>query len=148
MATLNFMKRFSIFATLAAASVRQVRLRTLLRALFLGVIVAIVAFIWILGLQERTGYGAHTNILPPGTRVVLARDFRGALADQVIKPDGAKGYNWGPCPAGDILVHKNMQAMVKVDPAWDEDSCDPDRPIAIQLASGESVAVPRDILHR
>jgi hypothetical protein len=99
--------------------------------------------------QERTYYGPHTNILPSGARVVLARDFRGAPADQVIKPKGQKDYDWpGFAPAGDVLAVRNAQSVVKIDPAWDEDSCYPERPVAIQLTSGESVAVPRNILHR
>src|SRR5690242_3156060 len=38
--------------------------------------------------------------------------------------------------------------VVEVDPAWDEDSCEPDRPIKLRLDSGERVSLPRRALHR
>lgn len=79
---------------------------------------------------------------------MVARDFRAAPADQVIRK-GERDFEWpGSAPAGDILAVKGAQALVKRDPAWDEDSCYPERPVGIQLASGESVAVSRNILHR
>jgi hypothetical protein len=133
---------------MASASVRSKLLRSF-SILSLFVLAAFVAILWIYSSQERTYYGAHTNILPSGVRVVLAREFRGAPAEQVIRPKGDKDFDWpGSAPAGDIIAAKNAQAVVKIDPAWDEDSCYPERPIAIQFASGESVAVPRDVLHR
>ena len=133
---------------MASASLRS-KLLTIFGVLFLFVFAAIVAIMWIYSSQERTYYGAHTNILPSGVRVVLAREFRGAPAEQVIRPKGDKDFEWpGSAPTGDIIAAKDAQAVVKIDPAWDEDSCYPERPIAIQLTSGETVAVPRDVLHR
>ena len=132
---------------MARTSVRS-KLLTIFGGLFLLIVAIVVAVVWIYESQDRTYYGPYTNILPSGARVVLARDFSAAPADQVIKK-GERAYEWpGSAPAGDILATKGGQAVVKVDPAWDEDSCYPERPIAIQLPSGESVAVPRDVLHR
>jgi hypothetical protein len=133
---------------MAGPSLRS-KLLTIFGGLFLVIVAAILAAVWIYESQERTYYGRHTNILPSGARVVLAREFRGAPADQVIRRKGDKDYDWpGSAPAGDILAPKDTQAVVEVDPAWDEDSCYPDRPVAIQLISDGSVAVPRYILHR
>ena len=83
--------------------------------------------IWISDLHEGTYYGPYTNVLPAGTRVLLADDY--ALA-------------------GGGSIAKASSGIVKKDPAWDEDSCDPDRVITVALSSGQSVSVPRRILHR
>jgi hypothetical protein len=42
----------------------------------------------------------------------------------------------------------SRSAIVESDPAWDEDSCEPDRPIKVRLDSGELVSLPRRTLHR
>jgi hypothetical protein len=103
---------------------------------------------WMLGFGESTYYGWHTNLLHPGDDVAVAEDFRAAPADQVLHRKG-DGYDWpGMTPAGDILVARGSRGTVKIEPAWDEDSCDPDRPIAVQLVSGPIVALPRHILRR
>jgi hypothetical protein len=49
--------------------------------------------------------------------------------------------------AGEV-ISKAQSGIVQQEPAWDEDSCEPDRPIRITLASGESISVPRHILRR
>jgi hypothetical protein len=46
------------------------------------------------------------------------------------------------------VVQKSTRVVVQSDPAWDEDSCDPDCLIAVQLSSGQRVSVPRHVLHR
>jgi hypothetical protein len=93
-----------------------------------GVILAIaVAAVWTYGPGERTYYGPHTGILHTGDTVVVAEDFS---------------------VPGSTVVHSTTRGIVESDPAWDEDSCDPDRPISLRLASGELVSVPRHILHR
>jgi hypothetical protein len=76
---------------------------------------------------ERTYYGPRTNLLRVGERVALAEDF---------------------APPGHSLIAKAEHGIVQKEPAWDEDSCDPDRPISIVLASGEPISVPRHLLHR
>ena len=98
-----------------------------LGGLFFLALVGVVAVIWISHLHEGTYYGPYTNVLPAGTRVLLADDY--ALA-------------------GGGSIAKASSGIVKKDPAWDEDSCDPDRVITVALSSGQSVSVPRRILHR
>ena len=96
-------------------------------AAFLVVLVsgAVIANSWYRA-TERTYYGPHSDLLRVGERVTLSQDF------------SATGH----------VVAKAQSAVVEEEPAWDEDSCDPDRPIKIALASGESISVPRHLLHR
>jgi hypothetical protein len=47
-----------------------------------------------------------------------------------------------------VATAQSKRAVVQSDPAWDEDSCDPDRPISLRLDSGEVVSLPRHTLHR
>jgi hypothetical protein len=98
-----------------------------LGALFFLAVSGVVAVSWWSHLHEGTYNGPYTNILSAGTRVVVAQDY--ALA-------------------GGETIAKSSFGTVQVDPAWDEDSCDPDRPITVTLASGKSVSLPRHILHR
>ena len=76
---------------------------------------------------ERTYYGPHSDLLRAGESVTVAKDF---------------------ASAGQHLVAKGQRAIVQDEPAWDEDSCDPNRPIKIALPSGESISMPRRFLHR
>ena len=78
-------------------------------------------------ITERTHYGPHSDLLRAGERVTVAQDF---------------------APAGQDLVAKGQRGIVQDEPAWNEDSCDPDRPIEIALPSGKSVSMPRRFLHR
>src|SRR5436309_1064581 len=75
---------------------------------------------------ESTYYGRQTNLLRAGERVVFTED----------------------CSVGDQRILKTQSGIVREEPAWDEDSCDPDRLIAVELRSGERVRVPRHVLHR
>jgi hypothetical protein len=97
-----------------------------LGALFLLVVACVGALSWWSHLREGTYYGPYTNILSAGTRVVVTQDY--ALG------------------GGDIIA-KSSSGTVQTDPAWDEDACDPDRPLIVALASGKSVSLPRHILH-
>jgi hypothetical protein len=47
-----------------------------------------------------------------------------------------------------VVTAQSTYGVVQSDPAWDEDSCDPDRPINVRLDSGEVVSLPRYNLHR
>ena len=78
-------------------------------------------------IRECTYYGSHSNLLRVGERVALSQDFRAA---------------------GDQSIAKAQAGIVQEEPAWDEDSCDPDRPIKVALASGAIISVPRHVLHR
>jgi hypothetical protein len=98
-----------------------------LGALFLLAVAGVGALSWRSHLRESTYNGPYTNILSVGTRVVVAQDY--ALV------------------GGDIVARSSL-GTVQTDPAWDEDSCDPDRPITVALPSGKSVSLPRHILHR
>jgi hypothetical protein len=57
----------------------------------------------------------HTGILPTGASVVVSEDFS---------------------VPGRAAVRGSTRGIVESDPAWDEDSCDPDRPISLKLTSG------------
>ncbi len=71
---------------------------------------------------ERTYYGPHTDLLRVGERIT------------VMSPDHS--------------VASRQDGVVQGESAWDEDSCDPDRPIKIALTSGEARTVPRHLLRR
>jgi hypothetical protein len=47
-----------------------------------------------------------------------------------------------------VVTAQSTLGVVQSDPAWDEDSCYPDRPVSVKLDSGEVVSVPRQALHR
>jgi hypothetical protein len=47
-----------------------------------------------------------------------------------------------------VVTPQSTRAVVESDPAWDEDSCYPDRPIRVRLDSGEMISIPRHDLHR
>jgi hypothetical protein len=98
-----------------------------LGALFFLAVAAVVAILWLSDLHEGTYYGPYTNILSAGTRIVVAQDYSFARGETIAK---------------------STSGTVQTDPAWDEDSCNPDRPITVVLPSGKSVSVPRHILHR
>ena len=76
---------------------------------------------------ERTYHGPHSDLLRAGERVTVAEDF---------------------AATGQRLIAKGQSGIVQDEPAWDEDSCDPNRPIKIALRSGESILMPRRFLHR
>jgi hypothetical protein len=97
-----------------------------------GVLLGLLAGVVIIGKSweratERTYHGPHSDLLRAGERVTVAKDF---------------------AAPGQHLVAKGRNGIVQDEPAWDEDSCDPDRRIKIVLPSGESILVPRRFLHR
>jgi hypothetical protein len=47
-----------------------------------------------------------------------------------------------------VETAQSTRGVVQSDPAWDEDSCDPDRPISVRLDSGEVISLPRHTVHR
>jgi len=47
-----------------------------------------------------------------------------------------------------VVTASSTSGVVEADPAWDEDSCEPDRPMKLRLDSGELVSLPRRTLHR
>jgi len=47
-----------------------------------------------------------------------------------------------------VMTAQSTRGVVQSDPAWDEDSCYPDRPVNVRLDSGEVVSLPRQTLHR
>ena len=87
---------------------------------------AVVADSWC-RIRECTYYGPHSNLLRVGERVALSENFRAAGGHSVVKAQAG---------------------IVQEESAWDEDSCDPDRPVKIALISGEVISVPRHVLHR
>ena len=76
---------------------------------------------------ERTYHGPHSDLLRPGERVTAAENF---------------------ATTGQRPIARGQNGIVQDEPAWDEDSCDPDRTIKIRLPSGESISMPRRLLHR
>jgi hypothetical protein len=87
----------------------------------------LIPLLWIFGVGESTYYGWHTNILHAGDSVVLLQEF---------------------APLGHVVLAKGTRATVRSDPAWDEDSCDPDRPVLITVSAADTVSVPRHALRR
>jgi len=97
-----------------------------------GVLLAVLTGAVIIGKSweratERTYHGPHTDLLHAGQRVTVSQDFG---------------------VAGEHFVPKGQSGIVQDEPAWDEDSCDPNRGIKILLPSGESILMPRRLLHR
>ena len=106
---------------------RRSKIAAIVGAVLVAVLVAgaVVAESWC-RMRECTYYGPHSNLLRVGERVALSHDFG----------------------AGDHSIAKAHSGIVQEEPAWDEDSCDPDRPIKVALTSGEVISVPRHVLHR
>ncbi len=119
-------------------------------------ILVLLPILWLLGMGDGTYHGPNTDILEPGRAVVLAAEFRAAPSRRVIKPTGRTDFkevmfDWpGTTPEGELAIAKGTRGVVEVDPAWDDDSCSPDRPIAVEIAEGEHrgsvVALPRRLL--
>jgi hypothetical protein len=136
---------------------------TVKRVIFAGTAVAVSLWMGLeflnfaRAMSEWTlNYGSHTSILPTGQRVVIAGDVRAAEARGIIKPTGftdykSTMYEWpASTPKGDYIVAAGTPGVVKIDPAWDEDCCYPDRPIAVELRDGRwtgaTFALPRSRL--
>ncbi|MGA7274241.1 MAG: hypothetical protein WBX14_05285 [Candidatus Udaeobacter sp.] len=105
-------------------------LKLLLKMAGIAFVVLVAGFLTLFWLErsgERTYYGPHTDILNVGEHVLTSEGFT---------------------PPGHAVIPKAPRGIVQSDPAWDEDSCDPDRPINLRLDSGEVISVPRHILHR
>lgn len=122
-------------------------------------LVAFVTALFAVGLYREahkyTYYGPHTDILASGAAITLAQDFSAPLADQAISgqvTSDKSDLKWGSAPKGDIFMARDSRGIVKIDPAWDEDSCYPDRPGAVEQSDGQhkdlTVALPRNLLHR
>jgi len=97
-----------------------------------GVLLGFLACIVIIGKSweratERTYHGPHSDLLRVGEAIIVAEDFS---------------------ETGQHLVAKGRSGIVQDEPAWDEDSCDPNRRIKVVLPSGESILIPRRFLHR
>lgn len=142
--------------------------RCSLRALVIGVAVlgvglwavrSVIPHLWGLGFADGTYHGPNTNRLGPGRGVVLSEDVRAVPADRVIRAtgfvrdDGSRAYSWsGDSSDGEVDVSAGTRGVVTIDPAWDEDSCSPYRPIAVELTEGEHrgkvIAVRRRVLRR
>lgn len=96
---------------MAQTSQRSSKRSVIVGIIFLAVIAVgiversrFVPLLWIFGVGESTYHGWHTNILAAGDQVVLSEDF--------ATSEGG-------------VVTKGIRAVVKTDPAWDKDSCDP-----------------------
>ena len=141
----------------------RVTVRALLVAVFvvalgLAFVRAALPVLWLLRFGDGTYHGPNTDLLGKGRPVVFVADFRAAPADRVIKPTGWTGdkstmYDWSTvAPVGNVSVAEGTRGVVEIDPAWDEDSCYPDRPIAVKITENENygrvVAVPRRLLRR
>lgn len=108
-------------------------------------------------LDSPYGLGRTTGLLSAGQAVVLSGEFHAALASQAIRPTGRTDdpsvmYDWGPTPTGAYHIASGTPGIVTIDPAWDEDSCYANRPIAVKLAGGPhqrlELAVPRRLLRK
>ncbi|MEW4569462.1 hypothetical protein AB1L88_16475 [Tautonia sp. JC769] len=119
-------------------------------------VLALLPILWLLGMGDGTYHGPNTDILEPGRAVVLAAEFRAAPSSRVLKPTGHTDfkevrYDWSvTTPEGQLAIARGTRGVVELDPAWDDDSCWPDRPIAVEIAEGEHrgsvVALPRRLL--
>jgi hypothetical protein len=99
------------------------------------------------------GLGRTSGLLSQGQAVVVCDEFHAAPASQSIRPTGRTDsrsvmYHWqGRAPVGTYHVASGTPCVVTIDPAWDEDSCYEDRPIAVILGGGRhkglEVVVPR-----
>jgi hypothetical protein len=118
-----------------------------------GVLSVVTAFI-----DSPYGLGRTSGLLSSGQAVVLCDEFHAARASQAIRPTGRTGHksamyeSVGRAPLGEYRVAPGTPCVVAIDPAWDEDSCYEDRPIAIKLRGGQhkglEVAVPRRLLRK
>jgi hypothetical protein len=117
---------------------------------------AVMPVFWYFGLGDGTYQGPNTDLLNSGRTVVVTADFRAAPASRVLKPTGRTDsksamYGWPiVTPEGELRVTGRTRGVVVIDPAWDDDSCYPDRPIAVEITEGayrgKVVAFPRYLL--
>src|SRR5262245_56277719 len=136
-----------------------------IRTLMVAVAVSALALVVLRGvwsvaefiIYSPYGLGLSSGLLSPGQAVALRDDFHAAPASQSIRPTGMTGskstmYDWGRSRVGEYRIVAGTPGVVTIDPAWDEDSCYEDRPIAVKLARGEHaglvVAVPRRLLRK
>jgi hypothetical protein len=144
---------------------RLPRMRFTIRQVMI-IVAAIAALVWLAiglidlkrSLPDLTYRGWNTYLLPAGQRVVILGDIRAAVASKFIHPTGDSRskpthYNWQiVTPGGEHALAAGTPGVVKIDPAWDDDSCDPERPIAVQVSAGTHkgvvVALPRNRLRR
>ena len=104
------------------------------------------------------GPGLDSGILIPGQTVTLCGPFQAAPATLAIRATGRTDgksimYEWDmDVPTGEYLVESGTPCVVTIEPAWDDDACSRDRPIAVKLAGGKykgsEVAVPRKLLRK
>jgi len=95
-------------------------LLTIASVAFVVLLAGLLALFWFEHSGERTYYGPHTGILHIGQHVLTSEYFT---------------------PPGHVVIPKAVRGIVESDPAWDEDSCDPDRPISLRIDSGELVSM-------
>jgi hypothetical protein len=104
-------------------------------------------------LEESTSYGPRTKVLPVGQHVFLISDQSVAQALEVFEGSAAYG-RWVvyPKPGSRLMVTAGSIGVVRVDPAWDDDSCVHDRLISIKLKTGNQrdiiIATPRFLLRK
>lgn len=80
---------------------------------------AFLAVLWAFGLigPELTYHGPYTNLLKPDQEVII-------VGDGFVDQDGHS-------------VKVGTRGVVKVEPAWDDDSCSPRRSIVVVITAGD-----------
>ena len=114
----------------------------------LAVLALILVAVWSLWpaalafIDSPYGLGRTSGLLSTGQAVVLSDEFHAAPAGEVIRRTGRTDYksvmyDWpGRAPVGKYRVAASIPCIVTIDPAWDEDSCSEERPIAVKLGGG------------
>jgi hypothetical protein len=94
-------------------------------------------------------YGPHSSLLAPGQRVVTAGDVPAAVAKEVF--DGpARWGRWTvrPEPGRPSALDSGTPCVVRVESAWDDDSCYPDRLISVTVLQGQHKGAVKAVARR
>ena len=107
---------------------------------------------------EGTQNGPYTDLLPAGQCVVIATDSAAFAAGDVIKVEQTRfgphaEYQWPDREAaGTATVSAGTRGIVRMEPAWDDDSAYDNRAIAVEILDGPlkaiTLAIPRNRLRR
>ncbi len=136
---------------------RLSRVRFTVRRMMIAVAIAascIGGFRWAaLSLEDFTYYGPYTSILTAGHVVVISRDLRVPAALEVFEGPAQWGrWTVQAEPDSTLALAPGTPCVVRVESAWDEDSCYPSRLVSVAILQGEHkgalVAVPREYLRK
>jgi hypothetical protein len=94
-------------------------------------------------------YGPHSSLLAPGQEVITADDVPAAVAREVVEGPARWGrWTVRAEPGKPSVLDSGTQCVVRVEPAWDDDSCYPDRMISVTVLQGQHKGAVKAVARR